>query len=505
MGKIEPTNDPKTAKVKKKRRTTSCNTPPAILGSQTLVGAHAACGVAAPSLMISTPPTLSQSLSGLATSISALRQAITYPHRNDPVAEDTAHILLWVGFPAPDWVSLTQRLDQAKLNAGLHLKDVIHLGGDVYRHQTRKYVQEFHVEHYQWSLSDWDAGISIHLVNDSTGDRSYPNMQVRCYGRAFLRQPCFAALWAEVQRRVTAMGGTILSNKLKRVDVACDLVGEPLVDLYELYDNDAYVGAARAWEDFSVASSAGVGSKTSGFRIGAEGAALSLRVYDKLLYLRSKGRVAEINDWCTKRWGFQPSNVTRVEFQMRSILKGWKDKGVADRGVYSVEDWLLKRPAIVAYLTIKWIRFIVAGGNRFLAPTHPLWCRVQAAFDAWGKALQACYQSPAGPASSLSPHPQASKDRRANQLTCFKDLLFSMARSDGVPTGNAVLMGEFVKRTIAALGWSLANLTVEEDPEDAELTRRPYDLFLHREERLYEDLTPEGFMELDRMMKRLSA
>lgn len=111
----------------------------------------------------------------------------------------------------------------------------------------------------------------------------------------------------------------------------------------------------------------------TGWSIGL-GAALSLRLYEKLLEIhRKSGKTYLFKLWEEAGW-FYGDPVRRLEFQLRRLL-------LHEFGLKSLKDVLRARPGLWAYATREWTRLTVPNtedqsNSRW--PTHPWWERVQA-------------------------------------------------------------------------------------------------------------------------------
>jgi hypothetical protein len=353
----------------------------------------------------------------------------------DPVAEDYAVICLWVHFDPYSWSALKSQLSIAKAYAGQLSKDSVSLAHYNCRHWTKKYVTEHKIQNYQWAIGDSDSGVSFHIADDSSGENSIPNLMVRVYGHAFLQLPDLALAWGRIRLAINLVGGEILRSKLKRVDIAVDLVGVAYTPWQNLYRTNSYITRSSNEREYKCRE-----DKDSGFTIGRHHQ--QLRIYDRILKLTNDGN---LHQWVTHRWsGMHHSDVTRVEFQLEDILQRWiKDNN--GLGCQTVEDYLAKRSLIIDHLVKNWIRFIDsnAPGRKGAWNLDPLWIRVQSAVHQWGLRCQNKVNTSTGCAVPSNDRMKV-YDRVKEQMKSFLILAKAMATTRGIDLSRPYSRNDFI-------------------------------------------------------------
>lgn len=301
--------------------------------------------------------------------------------------EDTAEISLWIEWGRFDVL-------RSALEAGKQAAKAQALGDDTDRGDVVVCFDDDFVimptgtasdgkgPRYAWRLAR--DGIKYHIADREEPSSTYPSAKV-VIGSLPLMLRTFDELWQVVQRDIENLGGKIVRNTLSRVDVCVDLPGVGVDEFVTKKRADQFICRASKGEDYETVSF-NSGRRSTGFTIGAPGAALSLNVYDKLHEVSKKQDEAKIEALRLYRWGGAlPDVATRVEWRIR------REKIVAME-VDTVEDWFEKRAGIVRYLATQWIRFTEhdvdrANAHHARAEMWSLWERVVRSADFF---LQAC-------------------------------------------------------------------------------------------------------------------
>ena len=179
-----------------------------------------------------------------------------------------------------------------------------------------------------------------------------------------------------IEEKLRVMGGTILMNKLSRVDPCVDLPGIRIDRLSRPYHENRFVTWAMRSAKYEDATSEdyGYGRRSTGF---SRGGRIKIRAYDKVWEVRNNPiKRAIIMD---RRWGGPVEIASRVEFQLRrEALKTFE--------VDDVNDWEKKKAGIVRYLCGDWFRLTskkVDRGNTTRTRTAAIWLLVKRRFAEW--------------------------------------------------------------------------------------------------------------------------
>lgn len=176
----------------------------------------------------------------------------------------------------------------------------------------------------------------------------------------------------KVHSLIRAMGGEVLADKVSRWDAAADLVGVSMSSIRHAFDAGWIV--RRSKEAILYLS----GKRTQTIYLGAKGAPISVRIYDKLEETKNDADKRAL--MVHKRWGGKtPKSAVRVEFQLnREALQA--------NGVDSIADLKEKMASILKYLAEEWLRFTADKPKRWaekMAPIAAWWKTVQSAFGYW--------------------------------------------------------------------------------------------------------------------------
>ena len=212
-------------------------------------------------------------------------------------------------------------------------------------------------------------GLGLQIANRESPGRTAPNVIIRADGTQCLNRGVVGCL--DLGRKLICdAGGTILKEKLSRVDMCLDLPGVSIAPFAKAYDERRYI--CRATKRTKVES--------TGITLYLGKSPLMLRIYDKAVQLKEQPDIIKQFLMIERRWhGEAPESATRVEFQLnRGALK--------QRGIDSPADYLLKRGDLIHYLCQDWIRFTaraVDKTNTTRARVLPLWKKVATGFANW--------------------------------------------------------------------------------------------------------------------------
>lgn len=213
-----------------------------------------------------------------------------------------------------------------------------------------------------WIMNRWKYSERVPLVRFEAS--SVPCMELTGEG-----------VWEVVRDYLGRLGFDIARAVPSRVDLCVDLAGVGASELIELEESGHSISKARTavtWRD------RGTGIKTA-VRVGAAGAPVMLRIYDKLRELLGAGKDGK-NSWkvdylVKNRWGGElPEKASRVEFQLRrGVLR--------EMEVHSFDDLFRKAAQIWEYLTTEWYRVADRpvereSKNQSRYELHELWERV---------------------------------------------------------------------------------------------------------------------------------
>ena len=293
------------------------------------------------------------------------------PHPNsNPLrsgGEDTTYVSLWVDW-GPDWASLKRQLEirreRAQELAGLselvRNEVVFGIRPSGYRMGGKGVSLPFVVEH---------QGISIGIADTQVPMSGQANVDVRIGSLPLMEWGGLDVAWPVVRELILRLGGQMLRNQVRRMDMCGDMAGVGVEDFEKLISSGHLITRVRkqSWHKDS--------GRWEGFKYGKN--SISIRIYDKIA--ESKCNTRKLAALICHRWGELPSKATRIECQVRGpYLLAW--------GIVSVEAYVKYRGGIAQYLTQKWWRISdcpVDRTNTSRAKLHPLWCKVVDAFSAW--------------------------------------------------------------------------------------------------------------------------
>lgn len=288
--------------------------------------------------------------------------------------EDTAVFSLYVRWD-PD--KFEEIMDQLKAAQNAARQDGEAFKGDILRIGERDYLVQPAGSKGKGKGSPFYAfvvesrGLRIKISQRMDPHEKIPNVAVNA-GSLLLMQAGLSNVWADVQEALQLLGCTIERNKLTRIDAAADLPGLDISVFCTAMWEKRMICRARK-RTFHVD-----GDRRTGIQCGTGD--LVLRMYDKALETKQKGDQAKQDFLERYRWGGEQKTATRVEFQLRR-------EGLKSLGVDTVEDWLHKRAAIVAYLCGEWCRLVTDvdkdNGNHTRAVLMEEWEAVREAFAAW--------------------------------------------------------------------------------------------------------------------------
>lgn len=212
-------------------------------------------------------------------------------------------------------------------------------------------------------------GFSVQMASRPYPKRETPNVVIRAGGSQCLKLGGKACL-DKGRELIASAGGTILREKLSRVDMCLDLPGVEMGAFVKAYLEKRFITRAKA---FGYHQSTGI-TVTMGKH------PLMLRIYDKAAQIRQERNVLKIFLMEARRWHGQfPRHATRVEFELgRQCLR--------EHGIDTPDDYFAKRADLAAYLCREWVRLTAGPVNRentARAETLPLWKAVEHGFLAW--------------------------------------------------------------------------------------------------------------------------
>jgi hypothetical protein len=201
---------------------------------------------------------------------------------------------------------------------------------------------------------------------------TYPNVMCWVDNRMLWRMNGGGAAGA-VAQVIESLGGRVMNVVPSRVDLCADFY-IPTGLTFE-YLQSRQVGKRKIRPEIT-------GGRLESYGIGAAGACITGKIYDKLLELAKHTE----KNWQRELWPLRTrctstGRIWRVEFQLlRPALN--------DLGINSVDDIMARGGALWAYLTTKWVTFRVPDNNRSTRRTEDLgWRAVQAAAERFGPAM----------------------------------------------------------------------------------------------------------------------
>ncbi len=179
------------------------------------------------------------------------------------------------------------------------------------------------------------AGITIAASSRDKADRKLSNFYYKIPGEACL------LLGVNEARKIVyevadALGGVVVDEWIRRIDLCLDLPGVDLLDeLMPAFDQGHFVSTAKQWNAWD-----GTRGKT-GFTVGSRGRVM-LNVYNKLLDTLTRHDGVYQLAMKDRRWGgVMPSSATRVEHQISS-------EWLRSFGLKTTEMVFHSLPAIIA-------------------------------------------------------------------------------------------------------------------------------------------------------------
>lgn len=279
---------------------------------------------------------------------------------------------------------------------------------------------------YRWQFVF--GGVRVLLVNRKSPVSGNANLRVQVGSQALLVLGGVESALAQVQRVVEGLGGSVLWDKLSRVDPFVDLEGVHVSEFVNRIHADQFITRARSrgiYADIAIYSNH---RESTGLTFGK---GPQLRIYDKVRELQRDP--VKLACWINQEWGGEaPAVCTRIEFELGREFLG-------ERDIDTVADWVKKRRAVLAYLAGEWFRFTAeavdrANCNYGRAVDAPWWARVRDAFASrW----------PTGEAAKRRfSHNLIDVDRAAKQV---RGLLESVAVYRGLHILNTEHLGEMAK------------------------------------------------------------
>lgn len=210
-------------------------------------------------------------------------------------------------------------------------------------------------------------GFHIWLSRHQAPQGDTPNVFVSLNAQTLWLQGESAAVEAALDEVRGITGGTVQTCRVSRADLAADLV---LANhLTEAGLRDLAVTRTSQCRVFYQ------GDVLQTMYVGAAGAPVSLRVYDKSEEIRVNGK-----DWFLPLWGVSENeHVWRVEFQLRRPF-------LKSAGVNCIDDWQARQADIWAYLTAAWFSLREHdNANASRRSVTPFWELVQDCAERFGR------------------------------------------------------------------------------------------------------------------------
>jgi hypothetical protein len=173
--------------------------------------------------------------------------------------------------------------------------------------------------------------------------RREPTRQLSNFYLKITGEPCLIVGAYEarkiIQEVITSLGGVIVDEWPRRIDVCLDLPGVSVTEeLQPAFEQAQFLTVAKQWNSFD-----GREGKT-GFKVGSR-ARLQCNVYDKLRDSMNNHNCVYHRAMIDRRWnGLIPKHATRVEYQMK---RAWLSNY---GGIRTVDEALSRMGDIVAKL-----------------------------------------------------------------------------------------------------------------------------------------------------------
>ncbi len=200
-------------------------------------------------------------------------------------------------------------------------------------------------------------------VAERAADSTIPNVFVRV-GALPLLASSLRECWDTAVNFIESLGGEIDRHSVSRGDFCADMPNVGGRALFNAVMGRRYVSEARKatmWRD---------GTELTGIRVGSEGADCMVRAYDKVAELKQRGDDVKWQAMVAHRWGCEPEQATRCEYQMRGkFLRSISLPGCED-GVRTVDQLIACEAALMAYLTEEWFRLISGQGGAAAETKH---------------------------------------------------------------------------------------------------------------------------------------
>jgi hypothetical protein len=213
--------------------------------------------------------------------------------------------------------------------------------------------------------------LTILIAERDEPHKTKPSVIIRASGEACLVEGA-RACYEEGNRLINELGGSIIGNKLSRVDICLDMPGETMYPFNRAYIEERYICRPKSHGRY----------ESGGITVQFGKYPLMLRIYDKLAEVKMKKNPTQSIGMLCNRWGGKmPESAIRVEFELgRDFLK--------KKGVDTVEDYYRKRAALLNYLTEDWMRFTQVqvdrkNKNQSKTRTLSIWEQVREAFLDW--------------------------------------------------------------------------------------------------------------------------
>jgi len=218
------------------------------------------------------------------------------------------------------------------------------------------------------------SGMQFKFTRSQSPGGNSPNLMVRI-GSLTLMTLGLDLCWESVQSVVKLFGGTLLQNKVSRVDSCIDMPGIPMEEFVQPFLNKEFVCRSKLtnfYRDGEVVNSLSIGKEPK------------CRIYDKIKETNSRTDFDKFSMLLEHRWNREiPVTATRVEWQIRRST-------IKELGIDSIEDWIEKRTGVFNYL-FSWLRLVDTEGKEFdrrnpdRYKTLRIWEITHESFVAWSQ------------------------------------------------------------------------------------------------------------------------
>jgi hypothetical protein len=232
---------------------------------------------------------------------------------------------------------------------------------------------------YKWVLSLGGFRIGIQDEERPKVNADVGNVWLQIGSEMLMSLRGLRGAFEYVRESLGRLGGTVVGNKVSRVDACVDLPGIEASEFTRAFREGRVICRAQKWSDHGMipCDFYGCGRKETGLSLGT---VIRLRAYDKVAEVRNNPTKKAILE--THRWGGKPEIASRVEFQIRR-------EALKEFGVDTVEDWEKEKASILRYLCEDWFRlteYEVDRTNTTRGSVSEVWRHVTDRFMLWCRA-----------------------------------------------------------------------------------------------------------------------